>query len=96
MPSLGYVPGQKAPGDFRREADILRKAMKGFGTDEKALIQVLARLDPLQIAAVRATYAQHIGRDLCKDVKSETGGYLRQGLLAVRARRSRASAPRSG
>lgn len=83
MPSLGYAPGQVAPGDFRREADILRKAMKGFGTDEKALIQVLARLDPLQMAAVRATYSQHIGRDLYKDVKSETGGYLCQGLLAV-------------
>lgn len=57
--------------------------MKGLGTDEKALIQVLAHLDPLQMAAVRATYSQHIGRDLYKDVKSETGGYLRQGLLAL-------------
>lgn len=57
--------------------------MKGFGTDEKALIQVLARLDPLQMAAVRATYSQHLGRDLYKDIKSETGGYLRQGLLAL-------------
>lgn len=83
MPSLGYTPGQAAPGDFRREADALRKAMKGFGTDEKALIAVLAPLDPLQMAAVRATYSQHIGRDLYKDVKSETGGYFRDGLLAV-------------
>lgn len=82
-PSPGYIPGQTAPGDFRREADALRKAMKGLGTDEKALIQVLARLDPVQMAAVRATYSQHIRRDLYKDVKSETGGYLQQGLLAV-------------
>ncbi|GES57297.1 annexin ANXC3.2 [Aspergillus terreus] len=82
-PSRGYIPGQVAPGDFRREADALRKAMKGFGTDEKALIQVLAPLDPLQMAAVRSTYANHINRDLYKDVKSETSGYLRQGLLAV-------------
>jgi annexin A7/11 len=57
--------------------------MKGFGTDEKILIQVLSRLDPLQMAGVRATYTKHIGRDLYKDVKSETGGYLEQGLLAV-------------
>ncbi|KAJ5083958.1 hypothetical protein NUU61_008537 [Penicillium alfredii] len=83
LPSAGYAPGQVAPGDFRGEADALRKAMKGFGTDEKALIQVLARLDPLQMAAVRDTYSRHLGRDLYKDVKSETGGYLRQGLLAV-------------
>lgn len=57
--------------------------MKGFGTDEKALVQTLARLDPYQMAAVRTTYSQHIGRDLYKDVKSETSGYLEQGLLAV-------------
>ncbi|EAU38136.1 conserved hypothetical protein [Aspergillus terreus NIH2624] len=82
-PSRGYIPGQVAPGDFRREADALRKAMKGFGTDEKALIQVLAPLDPLQMAAVRSTYANHINRDLYKDVKSETSGYFRQGLLAI-------------
>lgn len=65
------------------QADALRKAMKGFGTDERALIQVLANLDPLQMAAVRATYSQHIKRDLYRDVKSEASGYLKQGLLAV-------------
>lgn len=83
MPSLGYSPGQVAPGDFRREADLLRKAMKGFGTDEKTLIQVLSKLDPLQMAAVRSTYSSHIRRDLYSDVKSETSSYLRQGLLAI-------------
>lgn len=57
--------------------------MKGFGTDEKALIAVLARLDPLQMAAVRDTYSKHLGRDLFKDVNSEAGGYFRDGLLAV-------------
>ncbi|KAL1884471.1 hypothetical protein Plec18167_002059 [Paecilomyces lecythidis] len=82
-PSLGYVPGQMAPGDFRRDADVLRKAMKGFGTDELALIQVLSRLDPLQMAALRSTYSSHIGRDLYKDVKSETSGYFEKGLLGI-------------
>lgn len=57
--------------------------MKGFGTDEKMLIQVLSKLDPLQMAAVRSTYSNHIGRDLYKDIKSETSGYLRQGLLSI-------------
>ncbi|CAI7592195.1 unnamed protein product [Penicillium crustosum] len=83
QPSPGYIPGQVAPGDYRPQADALRKAMKGFGTDEKALIAVLSQLDPLQMAAVRDTYSKHLGRDLFKDVKSETGGYFRDGLLAV-------------
>ncbi|KAJ5452684.1 Annexin type fungal XIV [Penicillium cf. griseofulvum] len=82
-PSPGYTPGELAPGDFRPQADALRKAMKGFGTDEKALIAVLSQLDPLQVAAVRDTYSKHLGRDLFKDVKSETGGYFGNGLLAV-------------
>ncbi|PLB55868.1 Annexin [Aspergillus steynii IBT 23096] len=83
IPSLGYTPGQVAPGEFRPQADALRKSMKGFGTDEKALINTISKLDPLQMAAVRKTYTEHIRRDLYKDVKSETSGYLRQGLLAV-------------
>ncbi|KAB8077220.1 putative annexin [Aspergillus leporis] len=57
--------------------------MKGFGTDEKSLIQILSKVDALQMAAIRQTYANYIRRDLYKDVKSETGGYFRQGLLAI-------------
>ncbi|EED19152.1 annexin ANXC3.2 [Talaromyces stipitatus ATCC 10500] len=83
QPSFGYIPGQVAPGDFTSQANSLRKAMKGFGTDEKTLIQVLAHLDPLQMAAVRETYTKHISRDLYKDVKGETSGYFEQGLLAI-------------
>ncbi|KAL4926019.1 annexin [Aspergillus undulatus] len=83
QPSLGYGVNHVANADSRREADALRKAMKGFGTDEKALIQILAKLAPDQIAAVRATYSSHIKRDLYSDVKSETSGYFKQGLLAI-------------
>ncbi|KAL2001579.1 hypothetical protein VTN02DRAFT_1558 [Thermoascus thermophilus] len=82
-PSIGYIPGQAAPGDFRAQADALRKAMKGFGTDEATLIRILAPLDPLEINALKATYSSHVGRDLYKDVASETSGYLAQGLLAI-------------
>ncbi|KAL4803885.1 hypothetical protein BDV18DRAFT_144607 [Aspergillus unguis] len=83
IPTTGYTPGQVATGDFRREAEVLRKAMKGFGTDEKALIGILGKPNALQIAAIRSTYSSHIGRDLYSDVKSETSSYFRQGLLAI-------------
>lgn len=57
--------------------------MKGFGTNEKALIHVLSKLDPLEVEAVRLTYRNHIGRDLAKDVESETSGSLKAGLMAL-------------
>lgn len=57
--------------------------MKGFGTDEKTLVRVLATKDPLQIDAIRDAYSRHIGRNLEKDIESETRGYLEQGLVAL-------------
>ena len=73
----------KANNDVTRDADALRKAMKGFGTDEAALIKILAQLDPLQMANLVDTYTSHVGRDLKKDVKSETSGDLEKALLAL-------------
>lgn len=64
-------------------ADALRKAMKGFGTDEKTLIQILAPMDPIQINGVKAAFRQGHNRDLLKDVHSETSSYFREGLEAV-------------
>lgn len=57
--------------------------MKGIGTNEKALIQVLSPLDPLEMAAVRTAYSKNFGRDLRNDIDSETNGSLGKGLLAI-------------
>lgn len=80
---MGYVPGQQAPMDMSRAADDLRSAMKGFGTDEAKLINVLKSLDPLQVNGVKAAFQQRHRRDLMKDVHSETSGYFRDGLEAI-------------
>jgi annexin A7/11 len=57
-------------------ADIegLYKAMKGWGTDEKKLISVLAAKDPLEMAAIRAQYQQRYHQDLVEHLKKECGG----------------------
>jgi annexin A7/11 len=65
------------------DADGLRKAMKGFGTDEKALIHILANKDPHQMALIRQVYNQRHHRTLEADIASETGGHLEDGLLAL-------------
>jgi len=57
--------------------------MKGFGTDEKTLIRVLATKDPLQIAAIRDAFSRLHRRNLEADIKSETGGWLETGLIAL-------------
>jgi annexin A7/11 len=83
MPSLGYDPRAQAAGDASADADALRRAMKGFGTDEAVLIRILSKPDPLQMALLRTTYNRRHNRDLIKDIKSETSRYFEDGLVAL-------------
>jgi annexin A7/11 len=57
--------------------------MKGFGTDEAALISILTRVDPIQMAALRTQYQQRFGRSLLTDIEKETSGYFEMGLIAI-------------
>ena len=57
--------------------------MKGFGTDEKALIRVLASKDPLQVDLIRTTFDRTMNRSLIRDLKSEASGWLEKGLVQL-------------
>ena len=57
--------------------------MKGFGTDEKVLIRVLANKDPLQINVIRETYHQRFKKNLLTDVQGEVSGWFEAGLCAI-------------
>ncbi|XP_060098915.1 annexin A13 [Heteronotia binoei] len=61
----------------------LRKAMKGAGTDESVLIEVLCTLVNQQIIAMKDAYKRIFDRNLESDVQSETSGSLRKILLSV-------------
>lgn len=80
---MGYGPVQQISWNPDPDADALRKAMKGFGTDEKTLIHVLATKDPLQINLVRQSFNYRHKRTLETDIKSETSGYFEDGLVAL-------------
>jgi len=69
--------------DAAQMAQRLRKAMKGWGTDEDALIDCLASLTTSQAQEVRAAFQDEFGRDLIKDIKSECGGKLEDALVAL-------------
>jgi len=73
----------KADEDFDEETDakVLRKAMKGFGTDEKAIIKIVANRSSYQLAQVVEKYKAAFGRSLIKDLKDELKGKLEKVVI---------------
>jgi annexin A7/11 len=63
------------------DAKDLRDAMKGIGTDEKVLIKIICNRSRQQLAAVSAAFKQRYGKDLVKEIKSETSGWFRKVLI---------------
>jgi len=64
-------------------AEELRRAMKGAGTDETALIEIMCRSNA-EIRQIRAVYEQQLykGRSLEKDLTSETSGHFKRLLVS--------------
>uniref|UniRef100_A0A8C5MWU4 Annexin n=1 Tax=Leptobrachium leishanense TaxID=445787 RepID=A0A8C5MWU4_9ANUR len=69
------------PSEF--DARELRKAMKGAGTNESVLIQILCTRANPQIVAIKEAYKKLHDRDLEADVQSETSGYFRKILISL-------------
>ncbi|CAO1417273.1 unnamed protein product [Diamesa hyperborea] len=71
--------------DFDAKADVakLRKAMKGFGTDEDALIDVICRRNNPQRLEISRIFKNNYGKELIDDIKSETRGNFENLLVAL-------------
>ena len=65
------------------DAEALRKAMKGFGTDEAALIKICANRTNSQRQAIKQAYKSTFGRDLIDDLKSELHGKFEDAMVAL-------------
>uniref|UniRef100_A0A665TBQ8 Annexin n=1 Tax=Echeneis naucrates TaxID=173247 RepID=A0A665TBQ8_ECHNA len=82
MASRGTV---KASGNFNASADaeVLHKAMKGLGTDEDTILQLLTARSNAQRQQIKATYKTLFGKDLVSDLKGELGGKFETLIVAL-------------
>ncbi|XP_047200419.1 annexin A1 [Hippoglossus stenolepis] len=69
------------PAQF--DAYLVRKATKGFGTDEDVLVEVLATRSNEEIQELKTVFKQEYGQELEEVIEKETRGDLTEALLAM-------------
>jgi len=69
------------PVDY--DCQILRNAMKGLGTDEDTLIEVIATRPNWMIKQITQRYQEMYKKDLIKEVRSETSGAFKNLLTSL-------------
>ncbi|XP_062523216.1 annexin-B12-like [Corticium candelabrum] len=84
-PKVTFQGTIKPVANFNPEGDaeVLRKAMKGFGTDEAALIGLLTQRSNEQRQQIRGKFKLMYGKDLIRELKSELSGNLEDMILAL-------------
>ena len=80
------IPQNLPPIDQKKvdeDAAALRKAMKGLGTDEKAIINIVANSTNRERLAMIESFKRQFNRDLIKDLKSELSGHFKDAVKAL-------------
>ncbi|XP_015240585.1 PREDICTED: annexin A4 [Cyprinodon variegatus] len=85
MAAIGNRGTVTEASGFDAEADVqkLRGAMKGTGTDEAAIIDVLAHRTIAQRQRIKEAYKQTVGKELADDLSSELSGNFKSVVLGL-------------
>ena len=89
MPPVGNYPTLETYGMniaqnlLDQDCQMLRAAMKGLGTDEKAIINILTSRSNAHRYMLKQRYKTLLGRDLVKDLKSELSGNFENVCIAL-------------
>ncbi|XP_038149709.1 annexin A4 [Cyprinodon tularosa] len=85
MAAIGNRGTVTEAASFDAEADVqkLRGAMKGTGTDEAAIIDVLAHRTIAQRQRIKEAYKQTVGKELADDLSSELSGNFKSVVLGL-------------
>nr|CDS27549.1 annexin [Hymenolepis microstoma] len=64
-------------------ATALNKAMKGMGTDESMLIDIICTANNLEMEKIKEAFEEITGKSLEDEIRSETSGDFRRVLIAI-------------
>lgn len=85
MAAIGNRGTVTEAANFNPEADVqkLREAMKGAGTNEAAITEVLAHRTIAQRQRIKEAFKQSVGKDLADDLSTELSGNFRSVVLGL-------------
>ncbi|KAF9345261.1 Annexin A4, partial [Mortierella sp. NVP85] len=69
-----YFSGATSDQTPQKDAERIHQACRGFGTNEKAIISVVAHRTPEHLQMVTSVYKQFYGKDLVEVLDKETSG----------------------